>query len=191
LPKDTLYGKRRYIAENGLSLAASVVLMGTDRTSIHKPEFCLLGQGWQIESRELIHIPLEKPFPCQLPAMKFTTLLQTKDKNGNPLTVKGFYIFWFVAEDLVTARHSDRVLWLARDLLTKGVLDRWAYVSYFVPFLPKDEIQAFEKTQNLIRESVPQFQTTWPKHLLRASTSQHSSPAFAPFPAPPTLVLNP
>src|SRR5258707_769301 len=48
LPPDTSYGSRDYKAEDGFILHVNVVLMGADRTSLHKPEFCLEGQGWRI-----------------------------------------------------------------------------------------------------------------------------------------------
>src|SRR5690349_4063073 len=47
LPADTSYGGRRYRAADGLEFHGNVVLMGTDRTSLHKPQFCLQGSGWQ------------------------------------------------------------------------------------------------------------------------------------------------
>jgi len=48
LPPDTSYAQRRYFDTNGFWVNANVVLMGADRTSIHKPEYCLPGQGFQI-----------------------------------------------------------------------------------------------------------------------------------------------
>jgi len=167
LPKDTLYGKRRYTAPDHFWIDSSVVLMGLDRTSIHKPEFCLVGQGWAIEKQELVYIPFSKPFPCQLPAMRFTASLQTKDKQGKPITIKGNYVFWFVAENLVTAKHSERVLWLARDLLTKGILDRWAYISFFSVCLPGNEDKTFDRMKSFISLTVPEFQTAWPSDLAK------------------------
>src|SRR5438445_11436290 len=44
LPQDTSYGQRRYTATDGSWSLVNVVLMGADRTSIHKPQFCLEGQ---------------------------------------------------------------------------------------------------------------------------------------------------
>src|SRR6266446_1666958 len=49
LPKDTSFGQRVYIAPDRFSVQANVVLMGADRTSIHKPEFCLGEQGFKID----------------------------------------------------------------------------------------------------------------------------------------------
>src|SRR3954453_3206544 len=44
LPADTSFGKRMYEGPDGFRVQASVVLMGTDRTSLHKPQFCFQGQ---------------------------------------------------------------------------------------------------------------------------------------------------
>ena len=35
LPKDTSFGQRRYLAPDGFETMVNVVLMGTDRTSLH------------------------------------------------------------------------------------------------------------------------------------------------------------
>ena len=45
LPRDTSYGQRRYQAPDGFKVQMNVVLMGSDRTSMHKPQFCLEGSG--------------------------------------------------------------------------------------------------------------------------------------------------
>ena len=45
LPPDTTYGQRVYEDPDGFWLLVNAVLMGTDRTSIHKPEYCLQGQS--------------------------------------------------------------------------------------------------------------------------------------------------
>ena len=51
LPPDTPYGRRRYTFPDNTWIENSVVLMGQDRTSIHKPEYCLPGQGFTINHR--------------------------------------------------------------------------------------------------------------------------------------------
>ena len=56
-----------------LSASMNVVLMGRDRTSLHKTEFCVEGQGWHIDrnvsSETKVH--MERPYPYDLPVMKF------------------------------------------------------------------------------------------------------------------------
>ena len=61
LPPDTTYGRRRYSFPDKTWIESSVVLMGQDRTSIHKPEYCLPGQGFTIDLREVVTIPIQQP----------------------------------------------------------------------------------------------------------------------------------
>ena len=63
-----------------------------------------------------------------------------------------------MADNEQTADHWTRILWLARDLLRHGVLQRWAYVSYFTICYPGQEEATFERMQKLITASVPEFQ---------------------------------
>ena len=158
LPKDTSYAQRRYKGSDGLEIGANIILMGADRTSIHKPEICLPGQGWRIDEKNKIDIPIDSSHPYQLQVMKWvmTNFIQTQD--GQKKEVRGLYVFWFVANNEETVDHLQRVWWLARDLLRTGVLQRWAYVSYFTMCGPGQENAAFERMKKLIAASVPEFQ---------------------------------
>lgn len=161
LPKDTSFGQRLYTAPNGARTLASVVLMGTDRTSLHKPQFCLEGQGWKISDNtsEEVTIHMERPRSYDLPVMK---LIASKvwNNEGQQIPLKGVYVYWFVAPEELTARHWQRMWWMARDLFSTGVLQRWAYVSYFSVCLPGQENVTFERMKKLIAASVPEFQLT-------------------------------
>jgi hypothetical protein len=160
LPKDTSFGQAVYTAEDGFRAQLNVVLMGSDRSSIHKPEICLTSQGFVIDPNatrvEPVH--LEKPVPYDLPVMHMVATLNTVDKEGKPLTVRGVYVYWFVDADRFTARHNERMLWMARDILLTGVLERWAYISYFSYGLPGQEDALFERTKKLIALTAPEFQ---------------------------------
>ena len=72
--------------------------------------------------------------------------------------ITGLYVFWFVADNEETVSHWQRVLWLARDLLQTGVLQRWAYVSYFTVCEPGQDDATFKRMEQLIAASVPEFQ---------------------------------
>ena len=72
--------------------------------------------------------------------------------------MRGLYVFWFVARNEETTSHWQRVWWLTRDLLTTGMLQRWAYISYFAICEPGQEDAAFERVNKLIAASVPKFQ---------------------------------
>ncbi|MGH7952816.1 MAG: exosortase-associated EpsI family protein [Limisphaerales bacterium] len=162
LPHDTSYVERLYSAPNDFQVTGTIVLMGADRTSIHKPDYCLPGQGWTIKKREVVNIPVSDSGSgapgYQLPVAKWTigNMLQTPD--GKKVAASGLYVFWFVADGEQTPSNYKRMWWLGRDLLTTGVLQRWAYISYFAICAPGKEDAAFARMKKLIAASVPEFQ---------------------------------
>ncbi|HMP84792.1 MAG TPA: exosortase-associated EpsI family protein, partial [Verrucomicrobiota bacterium] len=162
LPPDTSFGQRRYVSEDGKFMAlANVVLMGSDRTSIHKPQFCLTGQGWEIDSaassEELIRV--ERPQPYDLPVTRLVATRQIKD-NDRVVTARGIYVYWFVADDVFLADPSGlkRGLLTARELLRTGMLQRWSYVAFFSICAPGQEAATFERMKEIISKAVPEFQ---------------------------------
>ncbi len=161
LPQDTSFGQRLYKAPDGFATFVSVVLMGSDRTSLHKTEFCMEGQGWRIDRRASAETTVHMEQPCQyeLPVMKFIADREV-NVEGRKLSTRGIYVVWFVAEDELTARHWQRMWWMARDLLHTGVLQRWAAVSFLAQCPAGAEDATFERMKKLIRALVPEFQLT-------------------------------
>lgn len=179
LPPDTVYGRRLYTHKNGFRTAVSVVLMGTDRTSIHKPQYCLLGQGWQIEHSEVITVPITQPHPYDLQVMKLSLTKEVRHE-GKFQTVKGYFLYWFVADDQLTPHHLERMWWMGQDLLTKGLLQRWAYVAYLSACLPGQEDALLAHMKEFVAETVPQFQlTTGPRKERSTAEAQPNSLARA------------
>ncbi|HEY6166584.1 MAG TPA: exosortase-associated EpsI family protein [Verrucomicrobiae bacterium] len=158
LPRDTTFGKRLYRAADGFEVFANVVLMGTDRTSIHKPEFCLTGQGWKIDDQKFVSVPVARPRPYDLPVRLFTTTRQVKSPDGRVTNLRGLYLFWFVADDALTASHWERQWSMGRELLRTGTLQRWAYVALLAVCAPGREEQALERMKQFIAAAVPEFQ---------------------------------
>ena len=158
LPKDTTYGQRDYQTTNGFTVKVMVVLMGIDRTSIHQPQYCLTGGGWNITASEITGVPMEKPHRYDLPVMKLTTRRYVKLEDGRQQLLHGVYAYWFVADGELTADHRERMWWMARDMMRSGVLQRWAYVTYFAVCLPGQEEATFERMKKLMAATVPQFQ---------------------------------
>jgi len=159
LPPDTSFGQRRYTAPDGFVTVVNAVLMGTDRTSMHKPEFCLTGAGFNIDqaaSKEE-RVPVQRPQPYELPVMKMVTTKEI-EADGLRTTVRGIYVFWFIAEDCYTARHTQRMWWMMEHMMATGVLQRWSYVSCFALCRPGEEEATFERLKRFIGDAVPQFQ---------------------------------
>ncbi len=159
LPQDTSFGQRVYRASDGFQALVNVVLMGRDRTSLHKTEFCLEGQGWQIDRTASTEakVRMDRPFPYDLPVMKFVAT-RNVNAEGRTLAIRGVYVTWFVADGEYTARHWQRMWWMARDLMGTGVLQRWASISFFAQCAPGGEDLTFERMTKLIQALVPEFQ---------------------------------
>lgn len=157
LPKDTTYAQRIYQAPD-VFIQANVVLMGTDRTSIHDPKYCLAGQGFQTEKVEQVAIEVRRPHRYMLPAVKMTVRRDAVLPDGSKVPQSALYVFWFVADQQLTADHKERMWWMARDLVTKGVLQRWAYVSCFSACPPGQEEATYARICEWIAAAVPEFQ---------------------------------
>lgn len=158
LPKDTVYGQRVYEAPDGYWLQSTVVLMGTDRTSIHKPEYCLTGQGFQVASIERDAVEISQPHRYELPVVKMILTREATSPDGQRFKQSALFVYWFVADDQLTADHNERMLWMARDQVTRGLLQRWAYVSCFTICNPGQERVVYSRMRDWISASVPQFQ---------------------------------
>jgi hypothetical protein len=175
LPADNSYGSRRYIGpDTNFSAQVTVVLMGSDRTSLHKPQFCLTGAGWTIDNSATREetVRVEQPQPYDLPVVKYVASRQVQQEGRN-LELRGIYVYWFVADDAISATESGlaRMWSMAYTLLTTGVLQRWAYISYFAVCLPGQEEATYERLKKLIAASAPEFQLT-PKPNSRVAATE-------------------
>ncbi|HWV98089.1 MAG TPA: exosortase-associated EpsI family protein [Candidatus Acidoferrum sp.] len=163
LPKDTSFGCRLYTAKDPADfwVRMQVVLMGNDRSSLHKPQFCLTGSGWNIDPAASVEISVHMDQPCSydLPVVKLIATKEAMD-NGEKRVARGVYIYWFVADDALSASVTgfQRNWLIAKTLLRTGVLQRWAYVSCFSVCAPGQEDATFERMTKFIAASVPQFQ---------------------------------
>ena len=174
LPPDTLYGRRIYSAPDGFQAMISIVLMGTDRTSIHKPQYCLLGQGQRIVGSEVVTVPIAGPRPYELKVMKLSTASE-RMVNGQTVQRSGVFMYWFVADGELTPHHGERMWLMGKELFTSGLLQRWAYVAYFAMCAPGEEENLTNRMKQFIAASVPEFQTTTgqAKNHVQAASDHH------------------
>jgi len=158
LPKDTTYGQRLYKAADGFEAMIGVVLMGTDRTSIHKPQYCLTGQGWVIDSVETVGVPIPRPQSYDLQVTKMITSREVPLPSGGSTIKRGIFVYWFVADKLLTADHTQRMWSMVTHMMRTGELQRWAYVTCFALCAPGQEDAAFDRIKELLAATVPDFQ---------------------------------
>jgi hypothetical protein len=161
LPKDTSFGHRLYVAPDGFRVDLRVVLMGRDRTSMHKPQLCLTGQGWRIDgaASQETSFQVVRPYQYELPVVKLVAK-KSISEEGRSQTYAGVYVYWYVAHDAISASATglQRMWLMATRLLRTGVLQRWAYVSSFAACAPGQEAATYERMKQFLAAAVPDFQ---------------------------------
>jgi len=158
LPQDTSYAERIYESADGFCVQATLVLMGADRTSIHNADYCLRGQGFNPDEKNVANILVGGAQPYQLPVSEWKVSGTFQRPGGGTVKATGVYVFWFVADGDETPDHFEMMKKLAMHLLKTGEMERWAYVSYFSSCAPGQEDAAFGRMKQLIAASVPDFQ---------------------------------
>jgi hypothetical protein len=162
LPPDTSFGKRSYRAPDSFRVDLSVVLMGGDRTSLHKPQYCLQGQGWCIDLPATVktNIHIVQPRSYDLPVVELVSSREV-NINGANTQVRAIYVYYYVADGSLYAGTSGfgHMSKSAIDVLTTGTLPRWAYVSYFAWCFPGQEQATFDRIKEFISVATPQFHT--------------------------------
>lgn len=154
LPDDTGFARRLYHGFGGTEVMLSAVLSGRDRSSIHRPEVCLPGQGWSVRTSRVTHLELDDGQRLPLTVLS----LEKEGPGGRPLTA--LFAYWFVSEDSVTATHFGR---MRHDIAARlsGRSPRWAYVIAQTPS-PDGDQAALSRIHDVIRRALPHFQVTLP-----------------------------
>ena len=128
LPPDTGFSRRTYflLSDPSKQVLLSLVLSGSDRTSIHRPELCLVGQGWTID--DSFSHRFTYPGVGTFPATVLRTSRQVRI-HGATRTVKSLFAYYFVSGDAVVATHWSRVSRDALNRIFHRKADRWAYIA--------------------------------------------------------------
>lgn len=157
LPPDTGFSRMDYVAtRGGQHVFLSIVLSGRDRSSIHRPELCLLGQGWTIEGRGTQVFS----YPDREDASFAATLLHVKHRQqvGAEVRVRPEVVaYWFVNGDRVVPSYWGRLAWDAWNRVTQARPDRWAYVLVQTDASDGDPA-AQARIQAVLNGTLPVFQ---------------------------------
>jgi EpsI family protein len=126
LPADTGFSRMEYVASREAHhVFLSLVLSGRDRTSIHRPELCLLGQGWTITGRAVREFAY--PGKSTFQATVLNVQRQQRGPTGT-VTIPQLVAYWFVSGDTVAATHWQRLALDGWNRILHARADRWAYV---------------------------------------------------------------
>jgi hypothetical protein len=162
LPKDTEFARKLYRDFPALDeIYCSIVLAGAMQQSIHRPEVCLVAQGWNIINQEYIPIQLESGHQLVVCNLTIRRVVQYREQA---VTLTAYYMYWFVGEKITTPSHLQRAFLTSWDRIVHNRAHRWAYVTVSAPItgnlIPNG--RSPEETKdllvNFIKAIVPTFQ---------------------------------
>lgn len=161
LPEDTEFAKKLYSNGRGDDINCQVVLAGAEKRSIHRPEMCLVGQGWTLKSGGVVTVPLSSG--KTLDVMKLIIGRPVRLSNGQQKELTSIFMYWFVGKDTTTPYHMVRILKSNLDMLLHNTNHRWAYIIVSAPvlegFVPgaKNQEQTLDMLKQFIGKIFPEI----------------------------------
>jgi hypothetical protein len=172
LPSDTQIVKRRYYTPTDRldardQVRCSIILSGAERKSIHRPEICLVAQGWKLISSRILTARVNDQHDLKVTDLYIERKITLP--NGEICPLRSHYLYWFIGTDTTTPSHSSRAVISLMDSILRNVNHRWAYASvqaHETEGLPQKEFgersrtseQTVELALKVLAECVPQFQ---------------------------------
>jgi exosortase/archaeosortase family protein len=158
LPPDTGYSRKLYFSREGPSqqVLLSIVLSGRDRTSIHRPELCLVAQGYTIDGSSFHTFA----YPGRADAGFRATLLHVRRAipgTGGKASDPELVAYWFVGSDRVVPSQGERMIHDAWNRVFRGRADRWAYVLLQTRAQDGDDA-GLARMQSVLNSTLPGFQ---------------------------------
>ena len=134
LPADTEGARRLFTDKDGEQLFCSIVLAGRDAASVHRPELCLPGQGWNIQNEYVLSIPSSGGTGRHTGSdANERHAYDPVSRTGKPVSIARFLCTGLSGKDRVTAYHWQRILWTSKDRVLHNTNHRWAYILISMP----------------------------------------------------------
>ncbi len=160
LPGDTGYARRNYVAmrDRREQVFISVVLSGRDRSSIHRPELCLVGQGWTIAGRARHEFAVGGTVvPTTLLRVEHAVVGSQAGAVRGP--VRSLFAYWFVGGEALEPTHFGMQMRDAYDRLRYLRANRWAYVVVQTVVVNDDEAAALSRMQEVLASVWPEMRS--------------------------------
>lgn len=155
LPADTILLKKQYKTPSGQSLFVSIVLSGSERASIHRPQICLVGQGNEIVDSNVLPVDLPGRDPVEV--MVLDLIRRAQDSGGVQREMPTYYAYWFVGKGRETPYHIQRMIWMATDRILHNVSHKWAYIAVAGVRKPGDDAAYKQQIAGFVRDLYPQL----------------------------------
>jgi hypothetical protein len=132
LPPDTGFSRKSYafVADRKCDVFLSIVLSGRDRTSIHRPELCLVGQGWTIAGHAQQTFRFSANGVGGGGNFRATVLRVRREISSGTgkIVIPQLVAYWFVDGDTIVPSGWQRFVHDSWNRVRHARADRWAYV---------------------------------------------------------------
>ncbi len=164
LPKDTEIVKKSYQDQEGNVINAQIVLAGSEKRSIHRPELCLPAQGWSINNRQAIPVELTDGHSIFVMNDSISRTIEVSPGVTHPL--ESYYCYWFVGNGVTTSSHLMRLFLTSWDRIVHHKNHRWAYVVVNAPVLKglTPHGKSSEETLQMIKGFIAELAPSVMKH---------------------------
>ena len=153
-PPDTVLIRKLYRCDSKPALVATIVISSSEDVSIHRPQMCLTGQGYDIAGERTREIPLMGRGLLRVRVMDL--FRRWHGAGGGMVEVPIFYAFWFVSREHETPSSGWRIFYATWDRVVHGRVFRWAYVSVTGERTVGSSVYE-QQLQSFIRDLYPQI----------------------------------
>ena len=127
LPPDTWLARRKYRNAEGAEVTVTLVLSGMEQVSLHRPQMCLAGQGFDMAGEKTVRFGGNGRESLDIRLLEIHRRSQMP--YGSRMEWSGYYAYWFTDGRHVTPYHLVRMFYAASDRIFAGKAPRWAYVA--------------------------------------------------------------
>jgi len=166
LPADTEFAKYEYSRLGGGRLQANIVLSGRERSSIHRPQRCLVAQGYEVLRSSTETIALGEG---DVKVMLLETMRHVRRAGAPSEDRPARLAYWFVGGRRSTPFHLVRMFWTGWDRLFHGTACRWAYVIV---------LQYGEGSRSAFARDLESFLPHWYPQILTEDGSEDGAGEF-------------
>jgi len=130
LPPQTKFLRRWYRSTDPFKAASdistTIITSGSDKRSIHRPERCLQGQGWQIVSRDKWAVSRSSGASDSLVVTRLVIRDVWLTSEGKKAERKDLVFYWFMGHNRFTGSNLKRLAYTAWDRIARGLNYRWS-----------------------------------------------------------------
>jgi len=156
--------RNQYISADQKMVVATVIRSGLGKRTLHRPEVCLPGQGWNITDSMPIPIKLANGRTIEATLLRMFRDIETA--QGQRMRVRALNIYWYIGSDGTTSPdYYDHIRISYFDAVFKNLTHRWAMASFFLPIAeadigianPMSEAIALEDLRDFASQIAPDF----------------------------------